>query len=121
MLAKGGADMTGKTPERSRTNKKVSRRTRLNTDTSSYEQVQGAADPAVDSQADGKPRNAPALRRHPRQPHERDESASGTGDRLQEERPPSDDQISVAREGVEAGQVDTDRRGVPNDLPNTST
>jgi len=57
----------------------------------------------------------------PRLPHERDESARATGDRLRETPVPSDRQISQAREDVGRGLVDTDRRGVPNDVPNRKT
>lgn len=50
-------------------------------------------------------------------PHERDESAAPTGSRLDEQPIPSGRKISQAREDVERGLVDTDRRGIPNDLP----
>lgn len=79
------------------------------TDTSSYAQPH-----ARDSRA------APNERK-PRLPHERDESAGATGDRLKENPTPSDRQISDAHDDVEAGRVDTDRRGVPSDLPKRST
>jgi hypothetical protein len=75
-------------------------------DTSSYEQVHGAND--------GK---AAPDRRAEKLPHERDESARSTGDRLDEQMPPSERRISDAEQDVEAGRVDTDRRGVPNDVP----
>ena len=75
-------------------------------DTSSYAQPQGAPEP----------RNPPH-RRYERMPHERDESAEATGDRLKEDPVPSDRQISDAQKDVEAGRVDTDRRGVPSDVP----
>jgi hypothetical protein len=76
------------------------------TDTSSFEQSQGAPGPHV---APNRP-NEPM-------PHERDESASATGNRLKEKPVPSERQITQAREDVERGLVDTDRRGVPSDLP----
>lgn len=76
------------------------------TDTASYAQTQGA--PGKDN---------PPNRRQSRMPHERDESAAATGDRLNENPVPSDRQISDAREDVESGRVDTDRRGIPNDVP----
>jgi len=79
-------------------------------DTSSHEQPLGGDDPRT-------PRPG-AL---PRLPHERDESAGATGDRLRESPTPSDRQISQAGEDVERGLVDTDRRGVPNDVPNSKT
>ena len=75
-------------------------------DTTSYEQSQGAPGEHV----------APN-RRNERMPHERDESARATGNRLKEKPVPSDRQISQAHDDVEDGLVDTDRRGVPNDLP----
>jgi hypothetical protein len=58
--------------------------------------------------------------RDPRLPHERDESARAKDDRLREKPPPSQKQISQAGEDVERGLVDTDRRGVPNDLPKST-
>lgn len=79
-------------------------------DTSSYEQSRrssGAPEPATEPNA-----------RKPRLPHERDESARATGDRLKETPTPSDREISQAGEDVERGLVDTDRRGIPNDIPN---
>jgi hypothetical protein len=82
---------------------------RADTDTSSTAQPHGAVDPA-----------APAQRQNERLPHERDESASATGERLKENPPPSDRQITRARNDVEAGRVDTDRRGVPSDVPKSS-
>jgi hypothetical protein len=72
------------------------------TDTSSYEQPQGGHDPN---------------RRSEKLPHERDESARSTGNRLDQKVPPSKRQISQAEDDIEAGRVDTDRRGVPNDVP----
>lgn len=75
------------------------------TDTSSFEQPQ-APDP------DGKPN-----RRHEKMPHERDESARPGDDRMNESSPPSARQISDAHDDVAGGQVDTDRRGIPNDVP----
>ncbi len=55
-----------------------------------------------------------------RLPHERDESATATGDRTRERPTPSACQISKAGEDVKAARVDTDRRGVSNDVPNDS-
>jgi hypothetical protein len=80
----------------------------LDTDTASYEQLQGSPD------AHG----APGILRYPKQPHERDESANTGDDRLNDEsRPPADAQISDAARDVESGRVDTDRRGIPSDVP----
>ena len=79
-------------------------------DTSSIGQTQGSPAPGARS----------ATRRSPRVPNERDESASATGNRLDENPVPSERQISQAAEDVEAGRVDTDRRGVPNDVPKGS-
>jgi hypothetical protein len=73
-------------------------------DTSSHAQPQGAADAPAHPQ-----------RRNPRLPHERDESARATGRHEKPARTGAD--IAQAGEDVERGLVDTDRRGVPNDLP----
>ncbi|MDB5866922.1 MAG: hypothetical protein JWO70_4728 [Betaproteobacteria bacterium] len=75
-------------------------------DTSSYAQDHGTQG--------GK---AAANRRNDKMPHERDESARSTGNRMDEQVPPSKRQISDAEKDVEAGRVDTDRRGVPSDVP----
>ena len=80
------------------------------TDTSSYEQLHGTPDP----------RFAPN-RRNEKMPHERDESARPTDSRLDEKPIPSDRQISQAHRDVEQGQVDTDRRGVPDDVPGSES
>jgi hypothetical protein len=77
------------------------------TDTRSFEQLQGRQDP----------KKAPPNRRNEKMPHERDESARSTGNRLDEQVPPSERQISQAQDDVRSGQVDTDRRGIPNDVP----
>lgn len=57
---------------------------------------------------------------HARLPHERDESAAATGDRMKEDPTPSARRISKAGEDVAAGRVDTDRRGIPDDVPKGS-
>ena len=75
------------------------------TDTSSYEQ-QHVPDANVEEN-----------RRYDKAPHERDESAQSTGNRLDQPVPPSKRQISQAHDDIESGQVDTDRRGVPDDVP----
>ena len=75
-------------------------------DTRSFEQSQGGQD------SDSAPN-----RRYEKMPHERDESARSTGNRLDQKVPPSEQRISQAHEDVESGQLDTDRRGVPNDVP----
>ena len=79
-------------------------REQTGTDTSSYEQLQGTPDPSV------KP-----SRRQPHQPHERDESARATGAHEKPARTGSE--IEQAAGDVERGVVDTERRGVPNDVP----
>lgn len=76
------------------------------TDTRSFEQLHGQQDP-----------KAQPNRRNEKMPHERDESARSTGNRLDQNVPPSERQISDAREDIESGKVDTDRRGIPNDVP----
>ena len=74
-------------------------------DTRSFEQSQGGPDSSSPN------------RRYEKMPHERDESARSTGNRLDQKVPPSEQRISQAHEDVESGQLDTDRRGVPNDVP----
>ena len=74
------------------------------------------ADTVSEGQADGVSQR-PDNTRNPRMPHERDESARATGDRLNEQPVPSQRQITDAGKDVESGRVDTDRRGVPNDVP----
>lgn len=78
-------------------------RTTVDPDTSTQEQPQVGAD-------------APN-RRQAQLPHERDESATGTGNRMNEPAPPSKRLIKDAEKNVDEGQLDTDRRGVPNDVP----
>ena len=75
-------------------------------DTSSYEQPHGEQDPKSEPN-----------RRNEKLPHERDESARSTGNRLDQQVPPSERRISQAHDDVESGRVDTDRRGVPDDIP----
>ena len=79
----------------------------MDTETASYEQLHGATDP----------HGAPGQLRYPRQPHERDESARNMGNRLDQPLPPSEREISQAHQDTERGLVDTERRGVPNDVP----
>ena len=103
--------MTGKIQKPPRTGSGPDGETARDTDTASYEQLDGAPDPHGGS---GKLRN-------PKQPHERDESASASEDRMAQQRPPSDERISQAAEDVEGGLTDTDRRGIPNDVPNSKS
>lgn len=77
-------------------------------DTATYEQTQGTPDP------DRAPNESRA-----RMPHERDESASASGNRLDQPLPPSGAKISQAHKDVERGLVDTERRGIPDDIPNS--
>ena len=79
-------------------------RRHTDTDTSSYEQVQGTPD-----------RSEKPLAENPRQPHERDESARATGKHEKPARTGAG--ITQAAEDVERGRIDTERRGVPSDLP----
>jgi hypothetical protein len=79
---------------------------KTDSDTSSFEQLHGAQDPKTSPN-----------RRYEKMPHERDESARPGDDRMNETAPPSARQISQAQKDVAAGQVDTDRRGIPNDVP----
>ena len=77
-------------------------------DTASYEQLQGTAG---ERSASGQ--------RNPKMPHERDESARNMGNRLDQPLPPSEREISQAHWDTERGLVDTERRGVPNDVPSS--
>jgi hypothetical protein len=86
--------------------KNVTPRPDRDSDTASYEQLQGTPDE----------RSAPG-QRNPKMPHERDESARNTGNRLDQPLPPSEREISQAHRDTESGLVDTERRGVPNDVP----
>ena len=79
-------------------------------DTRSFEQLHGKQDPKTEPN-----------RRAEKMPHERDESARSTGNRLDQKVPPSERQISQAHDDVESGQVDTDRRGVPDDIPSSKS
>lgn len=74
-------------------------------DTRSYEQLQGS------------PSSRSANRKLEKMPHEKDESARDTGNRLDEALPPAEKEIDQAHEDIEKGLVDTDRRGVPDDVP----
>lgn len=76
------------------------------TDTSSYEQVQGA---------DIEP--AGLNRRNEKTPNERDESAQTTPSTRKEDVRISDEKITQAHEDITKGLLDTDRRGVPDDIP----
>lgn len=78
------------------------------TDTATYEQPQGTEVPRA---APNRPRA--------KMPHERDESARSAGNRLDEALPPSGRQISQAHEDIERGLIDTDRRGIPDDVPSS--
>jgi hypothetical protein len=75
------------------------------TDTSSYDQSQG-----------GHARPRPEGR-NPKMPHERDESAVSNATHDNEPRPPSEDRVEQAHNDVKRGLVDTDRRGMPDDIP----
>jgi hypothetical protein len=86
--------------------KHQTQRAEPDTDTASYEQLQGTPDG----------RSTPG-ERNPKMPHERDESARSTGNRLNEPLPPSEREISQAHRDTERGLVDTERRGIPNDVP----
>jgi hypothetical protein len=96
--------------QKTRASRNPSNAAKSDLDTATHKQPLGGEDPRA-------PRTGPV----PRLPHERDESARATGDRLRENPAPSDRQISQAGEDVERGLVDTDRRGVPNDVPNRKT
>jgi hypothetical protein len=75
-------------------------------DTATYEQIQGSEP-------------ADSRRTLEKMPFERDESASDTGNRLDEALPPNAREIEQAHEDIERGLQDTDRRGVPDDIPSS--
>lgn len=75
-------------------------------DTRSYTQPQGE-----------ETRNSAPNQPQEKMPHERDESSQSTGDRLDEDLPPSEHRIEQAAEDIANGLVDTDRRGVPDVVP----
>jgi hypothetical protein len=75
-------------------------------DTATFEHVQGS-------------QPADSRRTLEKMPHERDESASETGNRLDEAQPPNAREIQQAHDDVEQGMQDTDRRGVPDDVPSS--
>lgn len=50
-------------------------------------------------------------------PHERDETARPAADRTDQNTPSSDQKIAQAGKDIENGLVDTDRRGIPDDVP----
>jgi hypothetical protein len=74
-------------------------------DTATYEQLQGSSNGRAES------------RKVEKMPHERDESASDTGNRLDEPVTSNDHEIAKAHDDIEQGRKDTDRRGVPDDVP----
>jgi hypothetical protein len=76
------------------------------TDTTAQEQVWGKHDARFQRE-----------RSTSKMPHERDQSVAGTGNRLDEDLPPSAREISQSLDDIESGQVDTDRRGIPDDVP----
>jgi hypothetical protein len=76
-------------------------------DTESREKLQGSSDGGAQT------------RPLPKMPHERDESARATGNRLDESLPPTGQKIDQAHEDIEEGRADTDRRGVPDDVPSS--
>ena len=80
-------------------------RKREDGDTTSYAQPAGTATHGIENN------------RQTRMPHERDESASSTGNRLDQDVPPSDAQMSDAVEDLKEGREDTDLRGVPDRIP----
>ena len=74
-------------------------------------------DTASDEQLQGSTRTDSTPRKVEKMPHERDESAADTGNRLDEARPPTAREIKQAHDDIERGLEDTDRRGVPDDVP----
>jgi len=82
-----------------------------------------AADARGDTEAweklQGSPKAGAQARPLPKMPHERDESATATGNRLDESLPPMRREIDQAHADVEEGLTDTDRRGVPDEVPSS--
>lgn len=74
-------------------------------DTTSYAQPGGTAKQGAQNE------------RQTRMPHERDESASSTGNRLDQDAPPSKERMSDAVKDLKEGREDTDLRGIPDRIP----
>lgn len=70
-------------------------------------------------QIEGTPRGHSDTRTLEKMPHERDESASDTGNRLDQALPPVGAEIAQAHEDIEAGLEDTDCRGTPDGIPSS--
>ena len=78
---------------------------RGDSDTTPVEQRLGDDKPGADNRA------------VPRMPHERDESADATGSRLDESPVPSEKHMEDAIEDLKSGRRDTERKGIPSDVP----
>jgi hypothetical protein len=83
--------------------------------------VQGGGDTKSYQQPWGNSKKGVENRELPRMPHERDESASATGNRLDQDPVPSSEDIDNAIGDLKHGRKDTDRRGVPSDVPAPQT
>jgi hypothetical protein len=71
------------------------------------------------AQLQGTPARNSTKRPIAKMPHERDESARDTGNRMRESMPPPGGEIRQAYRDIEHGLSDTDRRGVPDDIPSS--
>jgi hypothetical protein len=76
-------------------------------------------DTATYQQPEGSTRASAENRKVEKMPHERDQSASDTGNRLDQAVPPTEREMTQAHDDVESGLQDTDRRGVPDDIPDS--
>ena len=92
-------------PDKTRDTIRPESRSKGPNETETFEQVWGTTNPQATE------------RRSARMPHERDESAGATGSRLDQQVASSQPEIAQAQKDVESGQLDTDRRGIPDDIP----
>jgi hypothetical protein len=87
--------------------------------TSRQRNVPDRGNTTAQEQLQGAPAGKSVKRPIAKMPHERDESAGDTGNRMREAMPPSDGEIRQAHRDIEHGLSDTDRRGVPDDIPSS--
>jgi hypothetical protein len=92
-------------PVKTRSAKSRTARATPRGDTATYQQLKGST------------RGDSENRKLEKMPHERDQSASDTGNRLDQALPPMEREIDQAHDDIESGLQDTDRRGVPDDVP----
>lgn len=83
---------------------------------------EAASDDSADTRSDEQLQGAHAERtslnrRNDKTPSEHDESAQTTPSKRKEDAPESDRQINQAHEDISKRLIDTDRRGIPDDVP----